>query len=177
MAVDALREKVLALKGENKYMKEQHQEVTEKYAQTHGGVNFGTVGTDLRKMDEDAHKRTIGDLQAKPDRRAVWNGVEFLEGQDGASIDPLQTDDVKLVKRAVIKLKQENRQFASELEKTETLLTLQKDIESETTKYLQEEQKRLELLAQQSALQAEEVAKKIQAQSQVIEDLEYKLGI
>ena len=45
-------------------------------------------------------------------------------------------------------MKQENRTFASELEKTETLLNLQKDIESETTKYLLEEQRRLELLAQ-----------------------------
>lgn len=70
-------------------MKEQHLEVTEKYAQTHGGVNFGSVGTDLKKMNQDAHARTIEDLQSRPDRRAVWNGVEFLEGQDGAKIDPL----------------------------------------------------------------------------------------
>lgn len=163
MAVDALKEKVLALKGESKYMKEQHQEVTEKYAQTHGGVTVGAVESDLKKMDEEAHERMRGDLLAKTETRRVWNGVEFLEGAEGAAIDPLQSNDVKLIKRAVLKLKQENRLFASELEKTETLLTLQKDIESETTKYLQEEQKRLELLAQQSALQAEEVSKKINA--------------
>lgn len=75
-----------------------------------------------------------------------------------------------------MRLKQENRGFASELDKTETLLTLQKDIESETTKYLQEEQRRLELLAQQSALQVEEASKKIAAQAAVMDELEKKLG-
>lgn len=62
--------------------------------------------------------------------------MEFTEGADGEALDPLRSDDVKVVKRAVAKLKQENRLFASELEKTQTLLNLQKDIESETTKYL-----------------------------------------
>jgi len=41
---------------------------------------------------------------------------------------------------------------------------------------LQEEQRRLELLAQQSALQAEDVSKKIAAQATVIDELEKKLG-
>lgn len=41
---------------------------------------------------------------------------------------------------------------------------------------MQEEQRRLELLAQQSALQAEEVSKKLAAQGTVIDELEKKLG-
>jgi len=56
-------------------------------------------------MDEEAYQRTRGDLQARAESRAVWNGVEFLEGAEGAAIDPLQSDDVKVIKRAVLKLK------------------------------------------------------------------------
>ena len=100
-----------------------------------GGV-IGAVDGGLKKLDEDLHSRTVGDLLPRSESRPIWNGVEFLEGADGAAFDPLQSDDVKVLKRAVLKMKQENRLFASELEKTETLLSLQKDIESETTKYL-----------------------------------------
>ena len=41
---------------------------------------------------------------------------------------------------------------------------------------MQEEQRRLELLAQQSALQAEEASKKLAAQAAVMDELEKKLG-
>lgn len=110
--------------------------MTQKYAQAHGGASLGAVESDLKKMDGDLHARTAADLQPRSESRPVWNGVQFLEGADGAAHDPLKSDDVKVIKRAVLKLKQENRLFAAELEKTETLLNLQKDIESETTKYL-----------------------------------------
>jgi hypothetical protein len=132
--VDALRQQVERAKGESKHIKEQHEAKAQKFAQAHGGLSLGAVDGGLKKLDEDLHARTVGDLLPRKD--PTWDSVAFLEGADGAALDPLQSDDVKVVKRAILKIKQENRLFASELDKTETLLRLQKDIESETTKYL-----------------------------------------
>lgn len=93
------------MKGESKYIKEQHEDVTQKFAQAHGGLSLGAVDSGLKKLDEDLHTRTVGDLKSRSESRPVWNGVEFLEGADGAAFDPLQSDDDKILKRAVLKAK------------------------------------------------------------------------
>lgn len=144
---DDLKEKVLTLKSESKFVKEQHKDATTKFAQANGGLSLGAVDSGLKKLDEDAHARAVDDILPRRESQPIWKGVEFLETADGV-VDPLSTNDVKLLKKEVVRMKQENRLFASELEKTETLLKLQKDIETETSKYLLEEKKRLELLAQ-----------------------------
>ena len=125
--VATLKEQVQSLKGESKYIKQQHEEATQKFA-AQGGLSRDALGRGLKNMDEALHEQTLGDLKQKGESHAVWNGVDFIEGAEGAAFDPLRTDDIKLLKKEVQKLTQENKDFALELDKTETLLSLQMDI-------------------------------------------------
>ena len=73
-------------------------------------------------------------------------------------------------------MRYENKDFASELEKAQNLLQLQKDIEKDNSQYYEAEMKRLELIFKSSSLKAEELARRADEKQRQIIDIEKKLG-
>ena len=84
---------------------------------------------------------------------------------------------MKVLKAEVSKLKQENKDFAAELDKTQSLLNLQTDIEKENRQYFEVEKQRLDLLARSTSLKVDEMRKKVDSQVNIIKEMERSLGI
>lgn len=60
--VATLKEQVQSLKGETKYVKQQHEEAAEKFA-AQGGLSRDALGRGLKNMDEELHEQTLSDLR------------------------------------------------------------------------------------------------------------------
>ena len=71
-------------------------------------------------MDPQKYADTIQDLRTQPDNIPAWADMDFLErGQE--EIDDTNEKSLKL---EIMKLRHENKDFASELEKAQNLLKL-----------------------------------------------------
>lgn len=68
-------------------------------------------------------------------------------------------------------MKHENGDFAAELDKAQSLLKLQTDIEKENRQYHQQEKDRMKLLAQSHSLKAQEMAKRVDAQAKLLREI------
>ena len=77
----------------------------------------------------------------------------------------------------IMKLKHENKDFAAELDKAQSLLKIETEIEKENRVYYDEEKERLKILAQSYSVKAQEVQKRVDGQAAIIQDLKRKLGI
>lgn len=74
-------------------------------------------------------------------------------------------------------MKHENGDFAAELDKAQSLLKLQTDIEKENRQYHQQEKERKKLLAQSHSLKAQEMAKRVDGQAKILKEINQKLGL
>ena len=105
------------------------------------------------------------DMEMRPDSYPLWRKVEFLEKQDG---DPSSLEWLKKEKQ---KLLQGNKDLAAHLDKVQTLLRLQTDIEKENRMYFEAEKARVKLLADSSRLKEEEMQRRISNQAEVLRDI------
>ena len=71
----------------------------------------------------------------------------------------------------------ENGDFSAELDKAQSLLKLQTDIERENRLYHEQERDRMKLLAQSHSLKAQEMAKRVDHQAKLLKEINQKLGI
>ena len=138
-----LRSKVQKIKGESEYIKAQHQEARSKFVAAHGEVNAQSVYRDLAKLDQNAYKDVTNDISVKPESQPIWKDYDFLE----RGTTPADAGDLKSLKAEIIRMKHENKDFAAELDKAQSLLKLQTDIERENRQYYMQEKERLRLLA------------------------------
>ena len=138
----------------------------------HKGPTEQEVGKGLLGADPGKFTTTMTDLyMGGADTAApIWAKLPFLErATDEADRDK----DPKAVLRAEIaKLTQEKSDFAAELEKAESLLRLQTDIEKENTLYFSKEVARLSLIEKSSKAKAEELARRADDKSKSINDLQ-----
>lgn len=140
------------LAGENDVIKAQHQEARSKFIAANGEVTDADVHRDLFKMDKAKYAETMGDLATKPESQPIWRDYDFLDRREdkkgSASAQSAQnSNDLKYLKNEAIRMKHENRDFAAELDKAQSLLKLQTDIERENRLYQEQEGERLKLLA------------------------------
>ena len=68
--------------------------------------------------------------------------------------------EIKQLRFEIMKLRHENKDFASELDKAQNLLKLQRDIEHDNTKYYDAEKQRLILMQKSTAAKVEELARR-----------------
>jgi beta-phosphoglucomutase-like phosphatase (HAD superfamily) len=70
-------------------------------------------------------------MSSKPESEPIWKDYEFL---DRANSKP-DSKDEKAFKQEIERMKHENKDFAAELDKAQSLLRLQTDIERENRQY------------------------------------------
>lgn len=143
--------------------------------QAHGEVSAGDVYRDLFKMDKQMGQDTVADIAVRPDNQPIWKDYDFLERSNAEPGS--NANDMKSVKAEIVRMKHENKDFAAELDKAQSLLKLQTDIERENRQYHQQEKERLKLLAQSTTLKAQEMAKRVDGQDKVIKTMKQKLGL
>lgn len=80
-------------------------------------------------------------------------------------------DEEAVIAREIQRSKNEITEIAAELEKAQSLLKLQTDIEKENREYYEREKDRLRLLAQSNSLKAQEMAKRVDGQAKLIKDM------
>lgn len=172
---ESMRIRVHELKGESDGLKRQHAAARDKFVKANGEANPSDVFRDLLKMDPKAHADTMTDMHSKPENQPIWKDYDFLE-RPGKEL-PLAQRSLKQLKDEVIRMKHENKDFAAELDKIQSLLKLQTDIERENRQFHQAERDRLKLLQQSTALKAQEMQKRVDGQQKLLEGMKGKLGI
>lgn len=103
-------------------------------------INTNDVFRDLYKNDPKKSGEAYADTFIKQESMPIWKDINFLERGDPSTVN---LEDPKQLKNEIIRIKHENKDFAAELERAETLYKLQSNIESEQRKYYEEEKKRL----------------------------------
>lgn len=126
-------------------------------------------------MDESKYAEARSDLAIRPESQPVWAGYDFLDR--GTKVDPQSSTDLKYLKAEAARMKHENGDFAAELDKAQSLLKLQTDIEKENRQYHQQEKDRMKLLAQSHSLKAQEMAKRVDGQAKLLKEIKQKLGL
>jgi len=97
-------------------------------------------------MDKGRFAQALGDMATRPDSYQIWKDYDFLERPDNAKEkDPKRSNDIGTLKHEIVKMKHENKDLAAELDKHQSLLKLQTDIERENRQYFEQEKKRLEV--------------------------------
>lgn len=127
-------------------------------------------------MDKTKYAEAMGDLVTKPESQPIWRDYDFLD-RNTSSQHVQSSNDVKYLKNEAVKMKHENRDFAAELDKAQSLLKLQTDIERENRLYHEQERERLKLLSQSSHLKAQEMAKRVDGQGKLLKEMRQKLGL
>jgi hypothetical protein len=170
------QDKLQKLKGETSYLSGEHGKAKEVFKEAH--ANRGPTEHDAVKglIDTDPAKYTTmmtdlamgGGASAAP----IWANLPFLERGPADSLEGMDTkerlfDDIG-------KLKQEKSDFAAELEKAQSLLRLQTDIEKENTVYFNQEVKRLTLIEKSSKAKVEELARRADEKAKTINDFQRK---
>lgn len=74
------------------------------------------------------------------------------------------------------KLRQEKSDFAGELEKAQSLLRLQTDIEKENTAFFQQEIQRLAIIEKATTAKLEELARRADEKQRMVIELEKKVN-
>lgn len=120
--VTELKAKVQNLKGQNDQIKKQHTEARKQFVDKTGTISEGDVYRDLFKKDQDAYVRAIGDMTTKPESEPIWRDYEFLE-RNNQTKNP-DSKDEKAMKAQIERMKHENKDFAAELDKAQSLLRL-----------------------------------------------------
>lgn len=72
---------------------------------------------------------TMSNLTMRENNIPIWANMNFLE-RPQEQLDP---NNPKALKYEIMKIRHENKDFAAELEKTQNLLKLQRDIERDNT--------------------------------------------
>jgi hypothetical protein len=145
--------------------------------EANGEIKENDVYCDLIRMNKDKYMEALGDMNPKDDQFPIWKEYDFLER------DPYQKDmditkmDEGQLKMEMSKLQHENKDLAAELDKSQSLLKLQTDIEKENRVYYEEEKERLKILAQSYTLKAQEMTKRVDGQARIIRDLRTRLGV
>ena len=130
--LETLKAKVQQLKGEHKYIKTQHEEAKKKIKASKADVSTGDVHRSLYEMDKGRFAQALGDMATRPDSYQIWKDYDFLERPtDAKEKDPKRSNDIDTLKHEIIKMKHENKDLAAELDKHQSLLKLQTDIERE----------------------------------------------
>lgn len=75
-----------------------------------------------------------------------------------------------------MKLRHENKDFAAELEKAQNLLSLQRDIERDNTKYFEQEKERLMVMAKSTSAKVEEMARKADEKQRQIAEINKRMA-
>jgi len=97
-------------------------------------------------MDKGRFAQALGDMATRPDSYQIWKDYDFLERPDKAKEkDPKRSNNIDTLKHEIVKMKHENKDLAAELDKHQSLLKLQTDIERENRQYFEQEKKRLEV--------------------------------
>lgn len=146
-----LNNKQQLLKGENDYIKGQHTEAKNKFIAANKEASVSDVFRDLYNKDQKKSAEAMMDTFIKPESMPIWKDINFLERADNKQIN---LDDPKELKNEIVRIKHENKDFAAELDRAQTLLKLQSNIEQEQRNYLEEEKKRLKILAQSTSMKA-----------------------
>ena len=145
------------------------------FVEANGDINEGSVHMDLFKMSKDKYVDAMKDLRNKQEDFPIWKEYDFLERDP--NYDGKNLDDEKSLQMEIMKLKHENKDFAAELDKAQSLLKIETEIEKENRVYYDEERERLKILAQSYQAKQQEVTKRVDAQTKIINDLKMKLGM
>ena len=89
----------------------------------------------------------------------------------------MPSDPKKALKNEIDRLRQEKSEFAAELEKAQSLLQLQTDIEKENTIYFDHEEKRLKLIEKSVTMKVEELSRRADEKTRSVKDIERKTTI
>ena len=153
--VEELRGKIKKLEGETEYIKGKYEAAKKKFKQEHGEIKPERLQMDIFGMDQTRGKNAINDVTMMMDANPIYGNYDFLEkGEPGKS-------DKKSLQAEIDRMKHDNKDIAAELDKAQSLLKLQTDIEKENRAYYEEEKERLKLLAQSCHLKAMENSKNI----------------
>ena len=116
------------------------------------------VGGDMLERFPERAKGAMGDLGVAPGQgEGAYLAAHLGSNQKRRPKD----DDEAEIARQIQRSKNEITEIAAELEKAQSLLKLQTDIEKENSEYYEREKERLRLLAQSNSLKAHEMAKRV----------------
>lgn len=126
-------------------------------------------------MDATRYTQMMTDLAMGSANTAApeWANLEFLERLPASST--LNDPKAQLMDE-INKLRQEKSDFASELEKAQSLLRLQTDIEKENTVYFQQEIQRLAIIEKSTSAKLEELARRADEKQRMLTELEQKVN-
>ena len=90
----------------------------------------------------------------RDEAQPVWKNYNFLERSNAEDFGEPKSNDATSLKKAIDRVKHENKDFAAELDKAQSLLKLQNDIEKENRQFHTQDLIRLKLLSQSEHLKA-----------------------
>ena len=128
--------------GERDYLLGEHKKASEdfksKYGNKPSSINEKDAMSGLAQMDAARYTQLMTDLAMGGGDTAApeWANLNFLER---LPMESTISDPKALLMDEINKLRQEKSDFAGELEKAQSLLKLQTDIEKENTIYFQQE--------------------------------------
>ena len=109
-----------------------------------------------------------------PGAEPIWAKLPFLErGVQGVEE---KKDHKSYLQDEIVNLKHECAEFSQELQKAQSLLKLQSDIERENTVFYNTEVKRLTLIETSSKAKVEELARRADDKAKTINDLQQNLS-
>jgi hypothetical protein len=134
-------------------------------------LNLAEMQKALMTMDPSVFRDTMENLKYDGDE-PIWAKIDFLE-QIGVDTKVNPKDPKSMVK-CIERLKQDKREIAAALEKTQQLLKLQYDIERENKAYYQEEIEEIRLKNRELTIRLEESRKLADARQQEIITMKQK---
>ena len=126
----------------------------------------------MYRMDPDMARLTSSDLDFKKANNLAWKELDFLERSNA----PEQTGK-EHQEKLISQLKQENKDFAAELDKAQMVLQLQGDIEKENRQMNEKDYQQSKLLWDGSNLKLTKLKEKETALAKAVKSLNDKLGI
>ena len=163
------------LKGENENLEGKHKQIKGDFQEKfdkRGGPNQQDAFNGLLKMDASKLTTTMVDLAMGAQSAApIWANLPFLEPVPNKP----GTDEKKILRDELDRIRQEKSDFAAELEKAQNLLRLQTDIEKENTVYFMHEEKRLTLIEKSASAKVEELSRRADDKARTVSTLDRKV--
>ena len=164
--------------GERDYLLGEHKKASEDFKGKVGSKNSiseNDAMSGLQQMDAARYTQMMTDLAMGGTNTAApeWANLNFLER---LPIEATISDPKAQLMDEINKLRQEKSDFAGELEKAQSLLRLQTDIEKENTVFFQQEIQRLSIVEKATSAKLEELARRADEKQRLVNDLEKKVN-
>jgi len=143
-----------------------YNKAKEEYVQRYGNLNEADAVHSLIKMDAGKYANMLTDLVMG--ESCNWANLDFLERDK-------EKDGPDGLKNEITCLTQEKADLAGELEKHQTMLRLQSDIQRENDEFYKREIERLQLVERSAHAKLEELARRVDEKQKTIFETEKKL--